>query len=39
MGLDVPEPGLVLAAANLTLQLRALAPRVPRMDLIRSLLT
>ncbi|HZN75386.1 MAG TPA: hypothetical protein VFC00_27450 [Micromonosporaceae bacterium] len=38
MGLDVPEPEWVLVAANLGLRLRALAPRVPRMDLVRGLL-
>jgi hypothetical protein len=38
MGLDAPEPEWVLVAANLGLRLRALAPCVPRMDLIRSLL-
>jgi hypothetical protein len=38
MGLDVPAPEPVLAAVNLALQLRALAPRVSRMDAVRSLI-
>jgi hypothetical protein len=38
MGLPVPEPVLALTVTNLTLQLRALADRVPRMDLFLSLL-
>jgi hypothetical protein len=38
MGITVHDPEPVLAAVNLALQLRALAPRVSRMDAIRSLL-
>ena len=38
MGLRVHDPEPVLAAINLALQLRALAPRVARMDAVRSLL-
>jgi hypothetical protein len=38
MGMTVHDPEPVLAAVNLALQLRALAPRVARMDAIRSLL-
>jgi hypothetical protein len=39
MGLPVRDPEPVLAAINLALQLRAMAPRVSRMDAIRSLLS
>jgi hypothetical protein len=38
MGMVVPDPEPLLAAVNLALQLRAMAPRVSRMDAIRSLL-
>jgi hypothetical protein len=38
MGFAVPDPEPVLAAVNLALQLRAIAPRVSRMDAVRSLL-
>ena len=38
MGLDVPDPEPVLAAINLALQLRVMAPRVSRMDAVRRLL-
>jgi hypothetical protein len=38
MGMQVHDPEPVLAAINLALQLRALAPRVSRMDAVRSLL-
>jgi hypothetical protein len=38
MGMPVHDPEPVLAAINLALQLRALAPRVSRMDAVRSLL-
>ncbi|GII22819.1 hypothetical protein [Planosporangium mesophilum] len=36
--IPVPDPEPVLAAVNLALQLRALAPRVSRMDAIRALI-
>jgi hypothetical protein len=36
MELDVPDPEPVLAAINLALQLRAIAPRVSRMDAVRA---
>jgi hypothetical protein len=38
MGVAVPDPEPVLTAVNLALQLRALAPRVSRMDAIRALI-
>jgi hypothetical protein len=38
MNLDVPAPEPVLAAVNLALQLRAIAPRVSQMDAVRSLI-
>lgn len=38
MGIEVEDAEPVLAAANLALQLRALAPRVRQMDVIRGLL-
>jgi hypothetical protein len=38
MGFDLPDDEPVLTAMNLALQLRRLAPRVTRMDLVRSLL-
>lgn len=38
MGFPLPDPEPVLAAVNLALQLRAIAPRVSRMDAVRSLL-
>jgi hypothetical protein len=38
MGVAMADPAPVLTAVNLALQLRALAPRVPRMDAIRALL-
>lgn len=38
MGLAVPDPEPVAAAVNLALQLRAMAPRIERMDLIRALI-
>ncbi len=38
MGINVPDPEPVLAAINLALQLRAIAPRVSRMDAVRSLI-
>jgi hypothetical protein len=37
MGLDVPDVEPVLAAANLALQLRSLAPRIQQMDVIQKL--
>lgn len=39
MGMPVPEPEPVLTAVNLALQLRAMAPRVARMDAIRALIS
>jgi hypothetical protein len=39
MGVVVADPEPVLTAVNLALQLRALAPRVPRMDVIRALIS
>jgi hypothetical protein len=39
MGYDLPDDEPVLVATNLALQLRALAPRIRRMDLIHGLLT
>jgi hypothetical protein len=38
MGMPVPDPEPVLAAVNLALQLRAMAPRVSRMDAVRALI-
>ncbi len=38
MGLPVGDPEPTLTAVNLALQLRALAPQVPRMEAVRSLL-
>jgi hypothetical protein len=38
MGIAVADPEPILAAVNLALQLRALAPRVSRMDAIRALI-
>jgi hypothetical protein len=38
MGMPVPDPEPVLAAVNLALQLRAMAPRVSRMDVVRALI-
>jgi hypothetical protein len=38
MGIPVADPEPVLTAVNLALQLRALAPRVSRMDAIRALI-
>jgi hypothetical protein len=38
MGVAVADPEPVLTAVNLALQLRALAPRVSRMDAIRALI-
>jgi len=38
MGYDLPEDEPILAATNLALQLRALAPRIRHMQLIRDLL-
>jgi len=38
MGLAVTDPEPILAAVNLALQLRVLAPRVSRMDAVRALL-
>ncbi|GAA1795717.1 hypothetical protein HC028_18570 [Planosporangium flavigriseum] len=38
MGIAVADPEPVLTAVNLALRLRALAPRVPRMDAIRALI-
>jgi hypothetical protein len=38
MGMSVPDPEPVLAAVNLALQLRAMAPRVSRMDVVRALI-
>jgi hypothetical protein len=38
LGMDVPDPEPVLAAINLALQLRAIAPRVSRMDVVRALI-
>jgi hypothetical protein len=36
--MPVPDPEPVLAAVNLALQLRAMAPRVSRMDVVRALI-
>jgi hypothetical protein len=38
MGMPVPDPEPILAAVNLALQLRAMAPRVSRMDAVRALI-
>jgi hypothetical protein len=38
MRMPVPDPEPVLAAVNLALQLRAMAPRVSRMDAVRALI-
>jgi hypothetical protein len=38
MGMPVPDSEPVLAAVNLALQLRAMAPRVSRMDAVRALI-
>ena len=38
MGMPVNDPEPTLAAVNLALQLRAMAPRVSRMDAVRALL-
>lgn len=38
LGMAVPDPEPVLAAVNLALQLRAMAPRVSRMDAVRALI-
>jgi hypothetical protein len=38
MGFELPDPEPVLAAVNLALQLRAMAPRLSRWDAIRALL-
>jgi hypothetical protein len=38
MGYDLPDEEPVLVAMNLTLQLRQLAPRLTRMDIVRDLL-
>ncbi|MDT4986403.1 MAG: hypothetical protein QOI74_497 [Micromonosporaceae bacterium] len=38
MGMPVPDPEPVLAAVNLALQLRAMAPRLSRMDAVRALI-
>jgi hypothetical protein len=38
MRMPVPDPEPVLAAINLALQLRAMAPRVSRMDAVRALI-
>jgi hypothetical protein len=38
MGIDVPDPEPLIAAVNLALQLRAMAPRVSRMDAVRTLI-
>lgn len=38
MGLDIPDEEPVLAAANLALQLRALAPRISQMSVLRDLI-
>jgi hypothetical protein len=38
MGYDIPDDEPVLAAVNLALQLRALAPRIRHMEAIRALL-
>jgi hypothetical protein len=38
MGMPVPDPEPLIAAVNLALQLRALAPRISRMDVIRALI-
>ncbi len=38
MGMPVPDPEPVVAAVNLALQLRAMAPRVSRMDVVRALI-
>jgi hypothetical protein len=38
MSLPLADPDPIISAANLALQLRALAPRVSRMDAVRSLL-
>ena len=37
MGYDLPDDEPILAATNLALQLRALAPRIRHMQLIRAL--
>jgi hypothetical protein len=38
LGMPVPDPEPTLAAVNLALQLRAMAPRVSRMDAVRALI-
>jgi hypothetical protein len=38
MGLDIPDEEPVLVAANLALQLRALAPRISQMSVLRDLI-
>jgi hypothetical protein len=38
MGIEVSDPEPVIAAINLALQLRAIAPRVSRMDAVRALI-
>lgn len=38
MGMPIPDAEPTLAAVNLALQLRAMAPRVSRMDVIRALI-
>ena len=38
MGIPLEDPDPILSVANLALQLRALAPRVSRMDAVRELL-
>ena len=38
MGYDLPDDEPILVATNLALQLRALAPRIRHMQLIRDLL-
>jgi hypothetical protein len=38
MGIEVPDPEPVVAAVNLALQLRAIAPRVSHMDAVRALI-
>jgi hypothetical protein len=37
-GVALADPAPVLVAVNLALQLRAVAPRIPRMDMIRALI-
>ena len=38
MGMDIPDEEPLLAAANLALQLRALAPRITQMSVLRDLI-